>query len=183
MANPSVSGYQSQNLNTVVRGMEAFLKRVVTPQIVDVLKAKADEIVAYIDSGAGIPEYLGHLHDATGVGVYADGTLVYYKKPAKHATKLGKAGAEGVNHYQIDGSNFLSEAINEARSKFSKDVWFVIFSAVPYAYYINEDGSPKGRGKNYFDDLANKSVSDILAALRPIADIRTGSSSIDLGAL
>lgn len=183
MANPSVSGYQAQNLNTAVRGMKMFLKSIVTPQLVDVLKVKADEIVAYIDSGANIPIYLGHLHDATGVGVYADGALVYYRQPTKIATKLGKAGAEGVNHYKIDGSQFLKEAIDEATSKFSKDIWFVIFSAVPYAYYINTYGSPLGRGKNFFDDLASKSVSDIIAGLRPIADVTASSVTIDLGTL
>lgn len=183
MANPSVSGYQAQNLNRAVRGMKMFLKSIVTPQLIDVLKARADEIVAYIDSGANIPVYLGHLHDATGVGVYADGALVYYRRPTKIATKLGKAGAEGVNHYGIDGSKFLEEAISEAARKFSRDIWFVIFSAVPYAYYINMFGSPLGRGQYFFKDLTSMSVSDIIAGLRPIADVTASSAIIDLGAL
>lgn len=183
MSNPSVSGYHAQNLNTAVRGMKMFLKGIITPQLIDVLRVKADEIVAYIDNGANIPVYLGHLHDATGVGVYADGALVYYKQPARIARKLGKAGAEGVNHYAIDGSNFLELAIHEASGKFSKDIWFVIFSAVPYAYYIDKYGSPLGRGQNFFKDLASKSVSDIIAGLRPIADVTASLATIDLGAL
>lgn len=182
MANPSVRGYQAQNLNTVARGMKMFLKSIVTPQLIDVLKEKADEIVAHIDNGADIPEYLGHLHDATGVGVYADGAIMYFR-PTKRATKLGKAGAEGTNHYDIDGYEFLREAIDEASSKFSNDIWFVIFSAVPYAYYINRYGSPLGRGQGYFTDLVNKSVSEILAGLRPIADVTASSVIIDLSAL
>ena len=66
MAKPSVGGYQKQNLSVLLKGMQMHVKGVIAQQLIAVLTAKAQQVVAYIDSGAGIPEYLGNLHDATG---------------------------------------------------------------------------------------------------------------------
>ena len=165
MANPSVRGYQSQNLNTLIKGMKMHVKGVIAPQLVAMLTAKAQQTVAYIDSGADIPEYLGHLHDATGIGVYADGVMKAFV-PTKHAQNQGKSGFDGVNHYGIDGSAFLQQAISEASTRFANGIWFVIFSAVPYAFHINANGSPRGRGKGFFQRVVDMSVNEILAGLR-----------------
>lgn len=177
MANPSVHGYQRQNLTALMNGIKMHVKGVVQPQLVDVLRRKADELVSALDSGSyDIPVYLGHLHDATGCAVYADGALNYFRPTAKKATgKLGKSGFDGVNHYGIDGSAFLQQAVSEASTRFAKGVWFVIFSAVPYAYHINASGSPLGRGQNFFDRIANTTVNEILAGLRPIAESVTAT--------
>lgn len=180
MANPSVRGYQKQNLTALMNGIKMHVKGVLQPQLVAVLRKKADELVATLDSGTyDIPVYLGHLHDATGCAVYADGSLNYFRPTAKKATgKLGKSGFDGVNHYGIDGSAFLQQAISEASTRFAKGVWFVVFSAVPYAYHIDANGSPLGRGQNFFDRIANTAVSEILAGLRPIAESVTSTSTM-----
>ena len=61
MAKPSVGGYQKQNLSVLLKGMQMHVKGVIAQQLIAVLTAKAQQVVAYIDSGAGIPEYLdGH---------------------------------------------------------------------------------------------------------------------------
>ena len=177
MANPSVRGYQKQNLNTLIKGMRMHVKGVVAPQLIAVLTAKAQQVVAYIDGGADIPEYLGHLHDATGIGVYADGAVQSFI-PTKHATKLGKMSGEGVNHYQIDGNAFLQQAISEASTRFAKGIWFVVFSAVPYAYRINTQGSPKGRGQGFFQRVTDLTINEILAGLRPIAESVTATPAM-----
>lgn len=160
-----------------MRGIKMHVKGVLQPQLVAVLRQKADELVSALDSGTyDIPVYLGHLHDATGCAVYADGALNYFRPTAKKATgKLGKSGFDGVNHYGIDGSAFLQQAVSEASTRFAKGVWFVIFSAVPYAYHINAKGSPLGRGQNFFDRIANTTVNEILAGLRPIAESVTAT--------
>lgn len=169
MANPSVRGYQAQNLSRLINGIEVYVKNVIQPKLVDVLTQKATELIALIDTHTLIPEYLGHLHDATGVGIYVDGTMAKFI-PTKIAIKMGKCGFDGVNHYQIDGNSFLNRAIDEASSRFARGIWFVIFSAVPYAYHINKSGSPKGRGQDFFNSIVNTTVSEIIAGLRPIAD-------------
>lgn len=167
MANPSVRGYQSQNLNVLMKGLKITVKNVIEPQLVSVLSRKAQEVVAYIDSGANIPEWLGNLHDATGIGVYVDG-VIHKFIPTKHAQKQGKSGFDGVNHYGIDGNAFLQQAISEAGTRFAKGVWFVLYSAVPYAFHINLNGSPRGRGQGFFDAIVNMTVNEILAGLRAI---------------
>lgn len=168
MANPSVRGYQAQNLKALIEGCKVFVKGVAEPQLVGVLKQKAQQLVAAIDGGThDIPIYLGHLHDATGCAVYAGGTVQSFI-PTKRATKLGKSGFDGVNHYGINGHAFLQQAISEASTRFAKGVWLVIFSAVPYAFHINASGSPKGRGRNFFNRITSLTVDEILAGLRAI---------------
>lgn len=166
MANQSVRGYQSQNLNVLKDKMKMFVKNVAQPQLVSILRQKAQEVVQLIDSGL-IPEYTANLHDATGCAVYADGAISAFI-PTKRAQKQGKSGFDGVNHYGIDGSAFLQQAISEANKRFAKGVWFVVFSAVPYAYHIDAHGSPLGRGQDFFKTIRGTAVNDILAGLRAI---------------
>lgn len=166
MAKTSVRGYQSQNLNVLKEGMKMFVKNVAQPQLVSILRQKAQEVVQLIDSGL-IPEYTANLHDATGCAVYADGAISAFI-PTKRAQKQGKSGFDGVNHYGIDGSAFLQQAISEASTRFAKGVWFVVFSAVPYAYHIDAHGSPLGRGQDFFKTIRGTAVNDILAGLRAI---------------
>ena len=76
-----------------------------------------------------------------------------------------------MNHYGIDGSAFLQQAISEASTRFAKGVWFVVFSAVPYAYHIDAHGSPLGRGQDFFKTIRGTAVNDILAGLRAIPNV------------
>lgn len=169
----SVRGYQGFNKSVLMKGLTVHAKNVIMPELTAMLKRVADGVVTAIDSGY-IPEYTGNLHDATGCAVYQDGALAYFRPTAKHATKKGKSGIGGVNHYDIDGSEFLQRTIAEASSTFAKGVWFVLFSTVPYAYYIDRNGSPKGRGKGFFKQTYDSAIREILAGLRPIAsDVST----------
>lgn len=152
-----------------MNGCKMFVKNVAQPQLVSILRQKAQEVVTLIDSGL-IPEYTANLHDATGCAVYADGAIAAFI-PTKRATKQGKSGFDGVNHYGIDGSAFLQQAISEASTRFAKGVWFVIFSAVPYAYHIDAQGSPLGRGQDFFKTIRGTAVNDILAGLRAIPNV------------
>lgn len=165
----SVRGYQKQNLDRLIAGIKVFAKGVIQPQLLQVLVQKAQMIVSAIDSGTLIPEYTSNLHDATGIGIYANGSIAQFI-PTKKATRMAKSGFDGVNHYQIDGSEFLKQAISEASGRFSKGIWFVIFSAVPYAFHINQNGSPLGRGQGFFKEIANMSLDEILSGLRPISE-------------
>lgn len=162
-----------------MKGLTVHAKNVIAPEAIRVLKGVADKLVTAIDSGY-IPEYLGNLHDSTGCAVYQDGMLVYFRPTAKHAAKKGKSGFGGVNHYDIEGSEFLQRTVADAATTFSKGIWFVVFSAVPYAYYINEFGSPKGRGQGFFKKTYEDAVNEILAGLRPMADSVSTSTGTSL---
>jgi hypothetical protein len=168
MANPSVRGYQRQNLTALMNGIKMHVKGVLQPQLVAVLRKKADELVAALDSGTyDIPVYLGHLHDATGCAVYADGSLNYFRPTAKRATgKLGKSGFDGVNHYGIDGAAFLQQAVSEASTRFASGVWFVILSAVPYFFPITS--TPKAR--HSAEDRISLTVSPIRPSMKSSPD-------------
>ena len=185
MAKPSVRGYQQQNLSVLLKGMQMHVKGVIAPQLIAVLTAKAQQVVAAIDNGFNkdsddYPQWTANLHDATGVAVYADG-MMHRFIPTKRATELQRSGFDGVNHRGIDGNAFLQQAISEASTRFSKGIWFVVFSAVPYAYHINASGSRtnKGfddsggaiygsRGKGFFDKIVSLSVDEILIGLRAV---------------
>lgn len=161
-------GYTAYNKSVLMKGLTVHVKNVITPELVNVLKRVVDSLVNFIDSGY-IPEYLSHLHDSTGSAVYADGALVYFRPTNKHASsKKGKSGFGGVNHYEIDGAEFLQRTVNDAASTFAKGVWFVVFSTVPYAYYIDANGSPLGRGQGFFKKTYEEAIKEILAGLRPI---------------
>lgn len=163
-------GYTAYNKSVLMKGLTVHVRNVITPDLVNVLKRVAQQIVTAIDTGAYIPEYTGNLHDATGVAVYADGAVVWFQPTAKHATKKAKSGFGGVNHYEIDGAEFLQRTVADASSTFAKGVWFVVFSTVPYAYYIDANGSPLGRGQGFFKKTYQDAVNEILAGLRPIAE-------------
>lgn len=162
-------GYTAYNKSVLMKGLTVHVKNVITPDLVNVLKRVAQQIVTAIDTGNYIPEYTSNLHDATGVAVYADGAVVSFL-PTKKATKKAKTGFGGVNHYGIDGNEFLTRTIAEASTTFAKGVWFVVFSTVPYAYYIDANGSPLGRGQGFFKKTYGDAVNEILAGLRPIAE-------------
>lgn len=154
-----------------------FVRGVVQPQLLQILHQKVDALISAIDGGThDIPVYLGHLHDATGAAVYVDGRLEYFRQPAKKADNNGKSGFDGVNHYGIDGYAFFQQAVSEASSRFATGVSFVIFSAVPYAYHINLNGSPLGRGQGFFDRIASTTVDEILAGLRAVPDASVSST-------
>lgn len=159
-----------------MKGLTVYVKDVIKPEMQRALIQVANKIVAAIDSGDRIPEYTSNLHDSTGVAVYADGAVISFI-PTKKATKKSKSGLGGVNHYNIDGREFLVNTINEAKSTFAKGIWFVVFSTVPYAYHIDTVGSPIGRGKGFFKKTYQEALTEVLAGLAPI----TGSVSISAG--
>lgn len=175
---PSRRGYRKANIDALMRGLKITINGWYKPALVKILATKARQVVDYIDKQADIPRYLGHLHDATGVGVYVDGKVSSYL-PTKKAKKLGKSGVNGVNHYGIDGHEFLANAIADAQSRFSQGIWFVLFSAVPYAWYINAHGSPIGRGQNFFTALENMTAETLLSQMR-VLDPNTSSSISNL---
>lgn len=151
----------AHNKDVFERGLRLHVKREIQPELVNYLKNVAQQIVSAIDGGVySIPVYTGNLHDATGVGVYVDGMMAAFM-PTKLAVK--KQAMKGRPN--IFGSEFLAESLREATTTFAKGVWFVVYSAVPYAYRINAEGSPKGRGRGYWDAIVN----EVLSNLRPIA--------------
>lgn len=172
----AVSGYQpwvAHNYAIIKHGIELFVKEK-NAQIIEALKRVADQMLVYIESNADItiPIFTGNLHDATGIGVYENGAIVYLAIPPKIATRKQSTGPSMGSRRYIDGHLFLQQSIVEGQTVFTNGIWIVLFSAVPYAAHIDTLGSPLGRGKEYFW-LAQKEFEKlILSSLTPIVPIQ-----------
>ena len=171
---PTRIGYQKwmpHNLEIIKKKSLMYLGGVKKRELVSMLKGVAQNIVSYIDGQAEIPEYSGNLRDATGVGVYVDGALSAYV-PTKSATRLQKSGFHYRNEYRIDGSDYLKQALADAASDFSVGIWIVLFSAVPYAYFLNEPDLVENlRGKvkgNYFGEISDKFINEITLGFKQL---------------
>ena len=128
-------------------------------RLLNVLDTVAQDVMEYIDSQKVIPIYTGNLKDATGIGVYSNGVLKKYV-PSQIATVPQSSGFYHKNEYDIWGHQYLSDAL-EAASKedYSKGIWIVLFSAVPYAFYIEDrDGFFSG----IKDVMLNAIISELM---------------------
>lgn len=167
-----MSDYTAHNSKVFKVGLNDYAERIIKAKLEAVLRGIAKQIVAFVEGNfakgdENFPVWSANLRDATGVGVYIDGRLSSYL-PTPNATEPQEYnGIEG-----IVGSECLKQAVNEAATTFSKGIWFVLFSAVPYAYHINAHGSRKERGLRYFDLISadvETLVKEALANLKPIS--------------
>lgn len=164
-------GYQKwmpHNIEVIKKRSALFLGGVKKTELVLILKNIAESIASYIDSEAEIPEHTSNLRDATGVGVYVDGILSSYV-PTKRASKRQSSGFHYRNEYKIDGSYYLSQALADASMDFSKGIWIVLFSAVPYAYFLNKPELVENlRGKvegDYFTKIRDKFLNEVFSSI------------------
>lgn len=167
-------GYSAHNAQVFKVGLKNYTEAQAKPMIVAMLTQVAQILVGVIDGSFAMPGGTtqfpidtNNLHDATGVGVYSDGRVQYFI-PTKRAVKHQRSG-KGSPSRGIDGNALLQSAIAAGATQFSKGIWIVLFSTVPYAYYINTTGSKIGRGVGFFETLKQKLLDDVIANLKPIA--------------
>lgn len=141
-----------RNLEVIKRGLNNFVKQRVKPHITSILTEVAQDVVDYIDQissktdAVGLPVYTGALHDASGVGVYRDGILAAYRPRQIYNSKESTG-------QMLSPENMLDYALSWGAQKFPTGIWLVVFSAIPYAAQIDEEGSPIGRGQGFFHDM------------------------------
>lgn len=165
-----MSNHSAHNSRAFKLGLKRFAETEVKAKLEAMLRGVAQLLVSYIDGGftppygtMQFPVYTGNLHDATGVGVYIDGRLSGYIPTAiavEQQTDKGRIG--------IDGHVNLTLALQAATSRFAEGIWIVLFSTVPYAYRVNTQGSPRGRGMDFFDVLGEALFQEIVTGLQPI---------------
>lgn len=159
MAKPKQSGYRkwmSHNLDVLKKKCRFQVLNVSQPELVTMLKAVAQKVVNEIDTITNTPNYTGNLRDSQGVGVYANGALSYFI-PTQTATKPQRSGFHGRNEYNIWGTEYLTRSLQDAVTDFSDGIWIVLFAAVPYAFYINENHANAG----FFDEIADTIVNEV----------------------
>ena len=149
--------WMPHNLEVIKKKCTYYLENVKEKELVSMLKKVAESTIDYIEKMTSLPHYTGNLHDATGVGVYVNGKLAAYS-PKKTATRMQHSGFHNTYETNIDGSVYLQNTLSDASADFSKGIWLVVFSAVPYAFYIQD------RDK-YFSELTDHLLSEIYAGL------------------
>lgn len=165
-----MSGYTAHNSRVFKVGVEQYAERVVKAKLVAMLNGVAQTLVGVIDGSFVMPDGTtqfpvdtANLHDATGVGVYADGVIRHFIPTAMATKAQSGSGVRGIL-----GSPLLQAAISNGATQFSKGIWIVLFSTVPYAYKINTQGSKIGRGAGFFEALKQTLLNDVISGLQPI---------------
>lgn len=165
-----MSNYTAHNSKVFKDGLNDYAERVIKVKLVAMLKSVAQTLVGIIDGSFVMPTgseqfpvCTANLHDATGVGVYADGAIQHFIPTARATMSQSYGGVDG-----IFGSTLLQTAISNGATQFSKGIWIVLFSAVPYAYKINTQGSPWERGVGFFEALKQNLLNDVISGLQPI---------------
>lgn len=168
-----MKNYAAHNMAVFRRGIRAYV-RDIGDELMEKLAVIAQNMVDMIDGNFepidwggndDFPAWTANMHDATGVGVYRSGTLTKYM-PTKHARYRQNDGI--TNTRNIDGFEELQEALQDGVTEFGTGIWIVLFSAVPYAYRINEEGSPLGSGVGFFDKTAEGMLNEVLNGLAPL---------------
>lgn len=156
-----MKNYASHNKMVFKSTLEDAKYRISRPLLTAKLRKIAVDMVDEIDGNLWndddtFPIWTSNLHDSTGLAVYDYGAITSFIPP-QYAAVAQKYG----NIQDIWGSQYLKDFINESAGRFSKGIWIVLFSAVPYAGKVNEVGSPLLRGINFFG-LLKEMMSDIV---------------------
>ena len=136
--------------NKVFQKAIAEHRKSLEQQLHSFLRKLAEEVKLLIEAYAEdyyLPYYSGNLVDGTGVGVYFNGALSAYVPP-KSAIFPQTMGTIK----NIWGAEYLQDALNDATNEYSKGIWVVLFSTVPYAFRVNEEGTTTYDGMESFPD-------------------------------
>lgn len=101
----------------------------------------ANDVLDFIeefDSIEDMPFFTGNLADGTGLGVYVNGSLQYFMPAQKAIDSQTYEDYDG----DIWGADFLMNALSQSESSFPKGIWVVLYSTVPYAAYVDNEGAP-----------------------------------------
>ena len=157
MRKKSKAGWMKANQKLIERRIDEVSNNSLAG-LLNVLYKVAQDVMEYIDSQKVIPIYTGNLKDATGIGVYRNGVRKKYV-PARIATVPQSSGFHHRNEYDIWGHQYLSDALEAAsKEEYGKGIWIVLFSAVPYAFYIEDRDA-------FFSDIKDVMLNAIISEL------------------
>lgn len=157
MRRKSKAGWMKSNQKLIERRIDEVGNNSLAG-LLNVLDTVAQDVMEYIDSQKVIPIYTGNLKDATGIGVYQNGVLKKYV-PSRIATVPQSSGFHYKNEYDIWGHQYLSDALEAAsKEEYGKGIWIVLFSAVPYAFYIEDRDA-------FFSDIKDVMLNAIISEL------------------
>lgn len=173
MARPTQRGYKKwmpHNLEVIKKQSKYFIDGIKKRKLVSILRGVVSSMANYI-STADIPEYSGHLRDATGVALYVDGALNHFVPTISSSSRPQSSGFHYRNEYGINGVEYLKNTVNDATTDFSDGIWIVLFSAVPYAYFLNYPQLVSNLSKvqgGFFNNISEEFIQKILTGLEPL---------------
>lgn len=163
-----MSRHSANNSRVFKVRLKNFAKTDVSPILIEIGKESAQLLVDFVegrfvmpDGTTQFPVDTANLHDATGVAVYGNGRTEYFLPTTKATKPQSHNGTKGLY-----GSDLLKTAISSSATQYSNGVWVVLFSAVPYAYKINEQGSKIGRGAGFFDVLMQYILTEAIRRVK-----------------
>ncbi len=157
-----MSDYTAHNSKVFKVGVGQFMDREARIVCEEIAKESAQMLVDFVDGNFVLPDGTtqfpvdtANLHDAVGAGVYSNGRLAYFMPTARATKPQSHNGTKGLY-----GSELLKTAISSASTEYAdKNVWLVVFAAVPYAFKINTSGSSIGRGAGFWDEIIRYIIS------------------------
>jgi hypothetical protein len=180
---PVQVGYKKwlpHNLDVLKAALTQHIRGVLEPDLIRILEGIAQDMVDFVDNNFVMPDGSmdfpvdsGNMRDATGVAIYANGTLAAYM-PTKVATQKQRTNIGGQNERDIDGHEYLMRTIQDSQTEFTTGIWIVLICAVPYAYHVDDSGSPLGRGQGFFQKTKDEMLQEIFSKITPSSTIPIG---------
>ena len=164
--------WSSHNNKVFKKGLDKFVKKLKV-RLYLISQKSAAEVMVHIQSVEDtdeMPVWTGNMIDGTGFGIYQDSKLTDLSPPK---TALSPQEYEDIK--DIWGTEYLGNALQQGVANYPRGIWLVLVSAVPYAEKVDASGSPKNRGRNFFDMLISESKKTIELNLKtnlPNAKIR-----------
>lgn len=141
-----------QHNNKVFKNGMSKHKMTLEKDLSNVMQKAAREIRDWLMFGQ-TPFYTGNMFDSTGLGVYINGTLTAYAPPP---TAFEPQDYEGEI---VWGEAELNEALQQGYRTFSKGIWVVAFSAVPYAFEVDAYGTSISDAGYFSEDIVDELIA------------------------
>lgn len=150
--------WATHNNNVFKNGLIEY-KAILEKRLQASLREVALVVRDLIQGGEFTPLYTGNMQDSTGLAVYCNGVASSFV-PFAIANE-----PQTYNKKTIWGEDLLQDALQAGANNYRKGLWIVIFSAVPYAFKVDTNGS-KYHEQGYFSkELTSRLISELKIAL------------------
>ena len=146
-------GYNNKVFQKAIAEHKAMLEK----KLNEIMREVASKMADWLVNGQ-TPYYTGNMQDATGLGVYINGTLSAY---APMQTAFESQEYKGQEVWGYEG---LQDALQEGYRNFSKGIWLVVFSAVPYAFEVDAYGTIKNPSGYFSEGIVSELLDQFKTA-------------------
>lgn len=130
------NGWAKHNQDVFKKALEEH-RNALEKRMANVFHELAEGVIGIINASDFKPMYTANLADSTGLGVYFNGMLKEYV-PLPRANE-----PQEYNGALVWGQDSLEQALFEASQTYTSGIWVVLFSAVPYAFKVDKEGTTR----------------------------------------